>query len=102
MNHNIHLAIQIVPLTSRAGAYPLIDKAIDAIAASGLRYTVGAMETVIEGTYDDVMRAARMAQQACLDAGADELVVNIKLHIRKDADVTLGEKLDKYSGSGHG
>lgn len=101
MQHNIHLALQIVPLTTSDRAYPLIDKAIEAIAASGLRYEVGAMETVIEGPYDDAMRTVKMAQQACLDAGAEELVVNIKLHVRKNGDVTFGEKLDKYSGSTH-
>lgn len=92
MKHKIHLAIQIVPLTGREHAYPLIDKAIDAIAATGLPHTVGPMETVLEGSYDEVMRAARMAQEACLDAGAEELVVNLKLHIRKGGDVTMDEK----------
>lgn len=102
MKYNIHLALQIVPLTTSDRAYPLIDKAIDAIAASGLRYQVGAMETVIEGPYDEAMQAVRLAQQACLEAGVEELVVNIKLHVRKNGDVTFGEKLDKYSGSSHG
>ncbi|HEY8513661.1 MAG TPA: thiamine-binding protein [Cyclobacteriaceae bacterium] len=97
MKHNIHLALQIVPLTTSDRAYPVIDKAIDVIAASGLRYQVGAMETVIEGPYDDAMRTIKAAQQACFDAGAEELVVNIKLHVRKNGDVTFGEKLDKYS-----
>ncbi|HEY4654617.1 MAG TPA: thiamine-binding protein [Cyclobacteriaceae bacterium] len=97
MNHTIHLAIQIVPLVSRQQAYGLIDKAIEAIAATGLPYSVGPMETVLEGTYDEVLSAARKAQQACLDAGADELVVNIKLHVRKNGDVTMDEKLAKYS-----
>lgn len=92
MNHKIHLAIQIVPLTGKEKAYPLIDKAIAAIAATGLPYTVGPMETVLEGGYDEVMEAARKAQQACFDAGAAELVVNLKLHIRKGGDVTMGEK----------
>ena len=92
MKHKIHLAIQIVPLTRREDTYPLIDKAIDAIASTGLPHTVGAMETVLEGSYDEVMRAARLAQEACLDAGADELVVNLKLHIRRDGDVTMEEK----------
>jgi len=97
MKNNIHLALQIVPLTTSDRAYPFIDKAIEAIAASGLRYQVGAMETVIEGPYDDAMRTVNMAQQACFDAGAEELVVNIKLHVRKNGDVTFGEKLEKYS-----
>lgn len=93
MKHNVHLAIQIVPLTHKEQAYPLIDKAIDAIAKAGLPYTVGPMETVLEGTYEEVMQAAHDAQQACLDAGAEELVVALKLHIRKGGDVTMGEKL---------
>lgn len=97
MKHKVHLAIQIVPLTAREQAYPFIDKAIDAIAATGLAYTVGPMETVIEGAYDEVMQAAQAAQQACLDAGAQELVVALKLHIRKGGDVTMGEKLERYS-----
>lgn len=97
MKHHIHLALQIVPLTTGERAYPIIDKAIDAIAATGLQYQLGAMETVIEGPYEEAMRAVRMAQEACLDAGAEELVVNIKMHIRKSGDVTFGEKLDKYS-----
>src|SRR5690606_33833481 len=92
MKHNVHLAIQIVPLTHKEQAYPLIDKAIDAIAKAGLTYTVGPMETVLEGTYDEVMQAARDAQQACFDAGAEELVVALKLHIRKGGDVTMREK----------
>src|SRR5690606_53753 len=97
MKHKIHLAIQIVPLTDRDHAYPLIDKAIDAIASTGLPHKVGPMETVLEGTYDEVMQAARLAQEACLDAGAAELVVNLKLHIRKGGDVSMGEKLGRYS-----
>jgi len=97
MKHKIHLAIQIVPLTDREHAYPLIDKAIDAIASTGLPHTIGPMETVLEGTYDEVMQAARLAQEACLNAGAGELVVNLKLHIRKGGDVTIGEKLGRYS-----
>ena len=97
MKHKIHLAIQIVPLTGREQAYPFIDKAIDAIAATGIQHPVGPMETVLEGHYDEVMQAVRNAQQACLDAGAEELVVTLKLHVRKGGDVTMGEKLERYS-----
>ena len=97
MNNIIHLAIQIVPLRTSAHPYAAIDKAIEVIASSGLKYQVGPMETVIEGRYDEVWSIAKKAQQACLEHGVEELVVTLKLHIRKDADVSWEEKMEKYS-----
>lgn len=95
MNHKIHLAIQIVPLSDKH-PYPIIDKAIEVIANSGIRYEVGPMETVLEGTYDEVMQVVKKTQEVCFAAGANELLVNIKLHLRKHADVTWEEKMEKY------
>ncbi len=98
MENNIHLAIQIIPLkTNQQNLYSIIDKAIDVIDQSGLTYQVCAMETVIEGKYDQVMAVAKKAQEIAMKEGAEELIVNIKLHIRKDGDVTWSEKMEKYS-----
>lgn len=99
MENDIHLAIQIIPLQIESGEHPyaIIDKAIDVIDQSGLTYQVCAMETVIQGKYDQVMSVIKKAQQVCFDAGAKELIVNIKLHIRKGGDISWGEKMDKYS-----
>jgi len=99
MKNDIHLAIQIVPLQIQSGQhpYPIIDKAIDVIDQSGLTYQVCAMETVIQGKYDEIMPVIKKAQEVCIEAGANELIVNIKLHIRKDSDITWSEKMDKYS-----
>ena len=96
MSSKIHLAIQIVPFSQDLHPYLIIDKAIEVIAASGLRYEVGAMETVIEGTYDEVMQVAKKAHEVCLENGARELLINIKLHLRKDVDVTWEEKMERY------
>ena len=99
MENDIHLAIQIVPLQIESGEHPytIIDKAIDVIDQSGLTYQVCAMETVIQGRYDQIMAVIKKAQQVCFDAGAKELIVNMKLHIRKDGDISWSEKMDKYS-----
>ena len=97
MQYKVHLAIQIIPLNSKIHPYEIIDKAIEEIDRAGLRYEVGPMETVIEGQYEQVMEVAKRAQQACLNSGANELVVNMKLHLRKDGDVTWEEKMKKYS-----
>lgn len=96
MKHQVHIAIQIVPV-SKEHPYPIIDKAIEVIEKSGVEYRVGAMETVMQGNYDELMAVAKQAQQACLDAGADEVVVTMKVHARKGGAVNWEEKLEKYS-----
>lgn len=96
MNNTVHVAIQIVPV-SRQHPYPIIDKAIEIIDQSGVEYRVGAMETVMQGPYDQLMEIAKRAQQACLDAGADEVVVTMKVHAKRSGNVSWEEKLDKHS-----
>ncbi len=91
-NHKIHYSLQIVPKAEGKETYDLVDKAIAVIQESGLRYLVTPMDTVIEGPYEQVQRIAEDAQKACLDAGAEEVLVFIKMHYRKDKDVTLEEK----------
>ena len=95
MNHQVHVAIQIVPL-SKQDPYPLVDRAIEVIQQSGVSYRVGAMETVMQGDYQQLMEVVHRAQVACLEAGADEIVVTLKVHARKDESVRWEDKLHKY------
>jgi uncharacterized protein YqgV (UPF0045/DUF77 family) len=64
----------------------------------GVDYRVGAMETVMQGPYDTLMDVAKKAQQACLEAGADEVVVTMKVHAKRNEDVDWEDKLSKYGG----
>lgn len=91
----VHVAIQIVPI-SKEHPYPIIDKAIEVIQHSGVDYRVGAMETVMQGEYDTLMNIVKNAQAACFEAGADELVVTLKVHAKRDSGVKWEEKLAKY------
>ena len=96
MKHQVHVAIQIVPI-SKEHPYPIIDRAIEVIEKSGVDYRVGAMETVMQGEYHELMTIVQKAQEACFEAGADELVVTLKVHSRKNGGVTWEEKLEKYT-----
>jgi len=96
MKHQVHIAIQIVPI-SKEHPYPIIDKAIEVINQSGLDYRVGAMETVIQGPYNEIMKVVKKAQEVCLTAGADEIVVTMKVHAKQDGPVTWEEKLEGYN-----
>ncbi|MFO7822558.1 MAG: thiamine-binding protein [Cyclobacterium sp.] len=88
----INLGIQIVPKSKTLDSYPLVDKAIAVIAASGVKYEVTPFETVMEGPEDQLMAIARKAQDAVLAAGADEILVYYRMQIRADRDVSMDEK----------
>lgn len=96
MNHIINAAIQVIPKSNTKDIYAIVDKAIEAIDQSGLKYEVTPLETVIEGPYDQVMDTMKQAQEAAFNHGADEILVNIKLQVRKNGDVTFEEKVAKY------
>lgn len=89
---NIQLAIQVVPLSRDGNVYEKIDAAIEVIQNSGVEYMITPMETVMQGPYDRLQEIARDAQQALIDAGCDEFLVNIKMHIRTSSDITMEEK----------
>ncbi|MEX2512632.1 MAG: thiamine-binding protein [Cyclobacteriaceae bacterium] len=93
---NINLGIQIVPKSKKLDTYQLVDKAIAVIAASGVKYEVTPFETVMEGPEDHLMDIAKKAQQAVLDAGADEILVYYRMQIRPSGDVTMDEKVLKH------
>jgi uncharacterized protein (TIGR00106 family) len=96
MSHTINLAIQVLPKVKDGNTYAVVDKAIEVIRQSGVKYRVCPFETVMEGTYDKLMQIVSDAQQACFDAGAEEVLVNIKIQHRAGSDVTIAEKMDRY------
>ena len=91
-DHIITLGIQIIPKSQSKDTYELVDAAIDVIIQSGVPYQITPFETVMEGTYDELMSIADKAQQAVLEAGAEECLVYYRIHYRKGKDVTFAEK----------
>ena len=50
MQNTVNLALQILPTSKTIHPYLIVDKAIEVIAVSGLRYKVTPFETVMEGS----------------------------------------------------
>ena len=98
------LAIQCLPLAAsgkpKEEVYKLVDAAIDIIARSGLPYTVGPFETVIEGPADQLFDIARRAHQAIIDAGSSSVASYIKIFSSPDLG-SSEEKTGKYRKVGH-
>ena len=95
MNKIVNIALQILPSSKTIHSYKLVDKAIEVIVASGLRYKVTPFETVMEGTYDEIMEVVKKAQNACYEAGAESLMTYIKIQSSRE-DVTIDDKMAKY------
>jgi len=90
----VNVGVQVLPLTE--DALPLVDRAIAAIAASGLRYEVGPLETVIEGPFEEALAAAKAAHLACIEAGVQHVVTIIKIADGVAGGHTIDEKTAKY------
>ena len=97
MHHIINLGIQIIPKSKNLDSYWLVDQAIQVIQKSGIKHLVTPLETVMEGTQDELLEIAKDAQQAVLDAGADEVLVYYRMQIRKNEDVSIEDKTGKYN-----
>lgn len=96
------LAIQCLPLgfTDRERAWAAVDRAIASIDATGLSYTVGPFETVIEGPLDRLLEAAGAAHKALLESGSPTAATYMKLWSGAEIG-TSEEKTDKYRFKGH-
>jgi len=95
MDKTVNIALQILPSSKTIHPYRLVDKAIEVIAASGLRYKVTPFETVMEGTYDEIMAVVKKAQEACYEAGADSLMTYVKIQT-STGNVAIEDKMEKY------
>jgi uncharacterized protein YqgV (UPF0045/DUF77 family) len=93
----ITISFQVLPggLPDKTSTYAAVDAAIAVVAASGLPYTVGAMETTLEGEYEVIMAVIKQAIDAVIAAGANRVFVNVKIDYDPRGS-TIDEKLEKY------
>lgn len=94
---NIIMALQVVPKVEESRIYEVVDEAIKVIAASGVPYEVGPMETTMEGEPDQLWEIIKEAQEACLRAGASGVMAYIKMDYVPTGS-TISEKIEKYRG----
>ena len=93
----MNVGVQVLPLVE--DAYPIVDKAIEAIQSSGVKYEVGPLETTLEGNdLDELLEVAKAAHRACFKAGADKVVTIIKIADALEG-TSIEEKVGKYRRS---
>ena len=90
-----NVSLQVIPIIPEAEVYPVVDKVIDLIRASGVNYVVGPMETTMEGELDLLLGIVARAQEVCLQNGATRVLSVVKIDC-KAGGVTIEEKINKY------
>lgn len=96
IDKKINVAIQVLPRSAKVGTYELVDKAIEVIQNSGLKYRVCPFETVVEGYYEEVMRLLKEVHEVVYANGAEEMITYVKIQTRNNEDVLIEDKMNKY------
>ncbi len=92
----INATIQVVPLAKPEEAFPRIDKVISLIQNSGLKYSIGAFETFIEGEYEPVQQLLREVADYCNTQREIHFLIYTKLHICGNEDILSEDKVSKF------
>jgi len=95
-HYNINASIQIVPIVMDRHPYQWVDEAIAVIADSGIKYEVGPFSTILEGTYQEVMKVIDAVNEHLVNKGCAEWISNLQIQIRNDRGVTGAEKIAKF------
>lgn len=91
----INLSLQVLPVIPEEDIYTVVDKVIEFIDKSGVKYEVGPMETTMEGDLDTLLEIVKEAQNICINEGASRVVSIVKIDYKPEG-VTMDEKVAKY------
>lgn len=91
----VNVSLQVIPNVPEEQIYPVVDKVIEMIDKSGVKYEVGPMETTMEGELDELLEIVKKAQKICTAEGAKRVVSVVKIDYKEEG-VTMDEKISKY------
>lgn len=90
-----NVSLQVLPSVPDERLYEVVDKVIELIKISGVKYVVGPMETTMEGELSQLFKIVEKAQKLCFESGAARVVSIVKID-SKVGGVTIDEKTQKY------
>lgn len=92
---NINVSLQVIPAVEGKNSYAVVDKVIEFIKQSGVKYVVGPMETTMEGELVQLLDIVAKAQDICINEGASRVMSVVKIDYKPNG-VTIDEKIHKY------
>jgi len=94
--NKINVAIQVLPEAEGKDKYQLVDEAIAFIQNSGFNYQVCPFETVVECCYSELPQLLSGVHEACVAAGAERMLTNVKIQVNFKDNVAIDDKMKKY------
>ncbi|ADL68742.1 thiamine-binding protein [Thermoanaerobacterium thermosaccharolyticum] len=91
----VNISLQVLPVVEEEMIYPVVDKVIEYIKSTGVKYFVSPMETTMEGDIDILLDIVKKAQDICVKEGAKRVISIVKIDYKPDG-VTIDEKMNKY------
>lgn len=95
-NYIVNASIQIMPIVHDKHPYEWVDEAILVIQQSGINYKIGPFATVVEGTYEEVMKLVHNVNEHLFQLKCNEWIASVQFNIRSNSDITSDEKVSKF------
>lgn len=92
---SVNVSLQVLPRVPDERIYDVVDRVIELIQQSGVKYEVGPMETTMEGELDVLLEIVKKAQEVCIKEGATRVMSMVKIDYKPEG-VTMDEKIGKY------
>lgn len=92
----VNASIQLLPVVQDRHPYDWVDEAIAVIQQSGIKHEVGPFATVIEGSYDEVMKVINDVNEQLYTRNCNEWITSVQIQIRSGGPITGDEKTAKF------
>ena len=91
--------VSIAPFGVGTSLSKYVHEAVKVIQSSGLNYKVGGMSTTIEAPdLDTLFRVIKSAEEAEILAGAQRVLITLKIDDRRDSDASIDKKISAALG----
>lgn len=88
----VTMSIQVIPTKGRV--HEIVDKAIEVIDSSGMKYEVNAHSTIVEGDFKELMKLIEDLKEK-IEKVCERFVLNVQFDVSRKG-VTIDEKTKKY------
>ncbi|MGE5703392.1 MAG: MTH1187 family thiamine-binding protein [Clostridia bacterium] len=93
---NALVSIQIIPKTvNNEDVIPYVDRAIEVIAQSGVRFVVNPLETTMEGDLDELLAIIRKMNDAMVEMGSPSVISQVKIYFNPSG-ASMDKLTEKY------
>ncbi|MFD1266058.1 MULTISPECIES: thiamine-binding protein [Paenibacillus] len=93
---NALVSIQIIPKTPGGeDSIPYVDRAIEVIQASGVKYQVSPLETTMEGELSRLLDIVKEMNEAVIEFGSKNVISQIKIYYNPEG-ASMDKLTEKY------